>query len=86
MLRIPFQQYVELRCRHRPDVIATTVAWHGDGGFIQTVYFTSEAEARRNEAKPLPPELRRARDRFAETVGELPYLDLRDPWLAAPGH
>jgi hypothetical protein len=69
--------------RHRRD--ATTVARHGDGGFTQTLYFTSEAEARRNEATSLPPELQQARDRFAETVGELRYLDLRDRWLAAPG-
>ncbi len=38
----------ELR-RIRPDLIGGIVAWHGDGTFTQTSYFTSEAEARENE-------------------------------------
>lgn len=38
----------ELR-RLRPDLIGGVVAWHGDGGFTQASYFTSEAEARKNE-------------------------------------
>jgi len=33
----------------RPDLIGATTAWHGDGGFTQVAYFTSEAEARKNE-------------------------------------
>jgi hypothetical protein len=33
----------------RPDVLGGTVAWHGDGGFTQVVYFTSQEEARKNE-------------------------------------
>ena len=27
----------------RPDILGITVAWHGDGGFTQAVYFKSEA-------------------------------------------
>jgi hypothetical protein len=38
----------ELR-RLRPDLLGAVVAWHGDGGFTQASYFTSEAEARKNE-------------------------------------
>jgi hypothetical protein len=38
----------ELR-RLRPDLIGGILAWHGDGSFTQTSYFTSEAEARENE-------------------------------------
>jgi hypothetical protein len=33
----------------RPDLIGATMAWHGDGGFTQAAYFTSEQEARKNE-------------------------------------
>jgi hypothetical protein len=38
----------ELR-RIRPDLLGGVVAWHGDGTFTQTSYFTSEHEARENE-------------------------------------
>jgi hypothetical protein len=34
----------------RPDVIGGTVGWPGDGSFVQTVYFTSESEARKAES------------------------------------
>ena len=38
----------ELR-RLRPDLLGGVIGWHGDGGFTQASYFTSEAEARKNE-------------------------------------
>lgn len=33
----------------RPDLIGGITAWHGDGTFTEVAYFTSEAEARKNE-------------------------------------
>src|SRR5687768_9173453 len=49
----------ELLSRTRPDVLGGIVAWPGDGTFIQTVYFSSEAEARANEkAEPATEEER----------------------------
>jgi hypothetical protein len=33
----------------RPDLLGGTIAWHGDGGFTQVAYFTSQPEARKNE-------------------------------------
>jgi len=42
------QREAELR-RLRPDLLGGVVGWHGDGGFTQASYFTSEAEARKNE-------------------------------------
>ena len=38
----------ELR-KLRPDLIGAVIAWHGDGTYTQTSYFTSEADARENE-------------------------------------
>jgi len=32
-----------------PDLIGTGFAWHGDGGFTQAAYFTSEQEAHERE-------------------------------------
>jgi hypothetical protein len=62
-----------------PHILGMTVAEHADrpGDFTQTVYFTSEEEARRFE-----------RERPAESepeilglMSDLHYFDLRDPWL-----
>ena len=33
----------------RPEALGGTIAWHGDGGFTQVMYFPSEAEAREGE-------------------------------------
>ena len=38
----------ELR-KIRPDLIGATMAWHGDGGFTEAAYFTSQEEARTYE-------------------------------------
>ena len=65
-----------------PHILGMTVAEHADrpGDFTQTVYFTSEEEARRFE-----------RERPAESepeilglMSDLHYFDLRDPWLDSP--
>lgn len=34
----------------RPDILGAVVAWHGDGGFTQAVYFTSAQAAHAAEA------------------------------------
>lgn len=61
----------------RPDLLGTTVAWHGDGGFTMASYFTSEVEARANEAKTGDSELN---GRFRSLLdGELAFLDLSKP-------
>jgi hypothetical protein len=67
--------------RQRPDVIGDVTIMHRDGTYTDLVYFTSEADARRNEAQPMPAELQALFEEFmaAGTVDE--YLDLEDPWL-----
>jgi hypothetical protein len=66
----------ELR-RIRPDLIGSTVAWHGDGGFTETAYFTSEHDARQNEqAMARSPFY----ERFMSMInGDLTFYDLRSP-------
>lgn len=71
----------EFLARVRPDVIGGTMAWHDDGSFTEAVYFTSEAEARKNEKAELTPE---DTARFAELVELLEmqrFVDLRQAWL-----
>jgi hypothetical protein len=68
--------------RSRPDVIGGIVAWPGDGSFIQTIYFTSEAEARANEGKePATDEEREAWERMGSAMQVDSYIDISDPWL-----
>ncbi|HVL04513.1 MAG TPA: hypothetical protein VM388_00895 [Acidimicrobiales bacterium] len=68
--------------RTRPDVIGGVVAWPGDGTFIQTVYFTSEAEARANETRePATDEERQAWERMGAAMQVDTYIDIADPWL-----
>jgi hypothetical protein len=66
----------------RPDVLGGTIAWHEGGLFTNTVYFTSEKEARKGEANPTPEEQESMR-RWMELVDDVSYTDLRDPWFTS---
>lgn len=67
--------------QHRPDLIGSLRVHHGDGGFTEFVYFTSEAEARAGEAKPPPPEAQALFAEWEQTMTVDRWLDLTDPWL-----
>jgi hypothetical protein len=68
--------------RRRPDVIGGTAAWPGDGTFIQTVYFTSEDEARANEsAAPISDQDRTDAERLMSLMEVDRYIDLPHPLL-----
>jgi hypothetical protein len=68
----------------RPDVIGGELCLHGDGGFTQAVYFTSEAEARAGENTQPPPEVQAWLDEEAAMTTDLVFYDLTDPWLQSP--
>jgi hypothetical protein len=65
----------------RPDVIGDVMVMTSDGAYIEAVYFSSEAEARRNEARPLPDEMAALMGEFDAAIAIDEYLDLGDPWL-----
>jgi hypothetical protein len=72
----------EMLPERAPHILGMTVVEHADrrGDFTQTVYFTSEEEARRWE-RDNPPE---SNPRFLEAFSlmrDLRYFDLRDPRL-----
>ena len=62
----------------RPDVLGGTLAWHGDGGnFTQVMYFTSAAEAHKNEqAMAKSPFFQ---EFMAQLDGDLTFYDLTEP-------
>jgi hypothetical protein len=62
----------------RPDILGVVVAFHGDGGFTQAIYFSSEEAARAGEkAIETNPELSQ---RLRATIeGELTFFDLKEP-------
>jgi len=63
----------------RPDILGLTVAWHGDGGFTEAVYFTSEKAAHEGEATMQTDELAQ---RFMDLVESEPtFFDLTEPDL-----
>ena len=63
----------------RPDLLGIIMAWHGDGGFTQVTYFTSEAETRKYE-KATEGEALRAR--YMDLIdGQPTFYDLPHPDL-----
>ena len=69
---------------HRPEIIGGLVALHGDGGFTQVVYFTSEAAAREGERRETPAELKELDDEAAALFSDATFFDLTRPWLFSP--
>lgn len=66
----------------RPDVVGGVTAWDGDR-FVDATYFTSEAEARENEAKEPPADVAPAFEEWRSLIEEIEYLDLREPRLTS---
>ncbi len=64
----------------RPDILGATLAIEDDGTFTETIAFSSEEEARKAEAQPMPDEMARQWD---ELMRDVTYLDLHQPWFAS---
>ena len=70
----------------RPDILGSVNVEHDGGAWTMALYFTSEAEARENEAKEPPPEMQKIMEEMdGLMVGDTSYFDLKDPWLDSPG-
>jgi hypothetical protein len=70
----------------RPDVIGGIVAWHPENGrFTNSIYFTSEAEARAKEKESSSaPEFEEFMKEWqAISDGEPKYLDITEPWYSS---
>jgi hypothetical protein len=66
----------------RPEIIGGTVGVDDEGGFTQTIYFTSEAAAREGEKTEMPADVQEQMQQAMGDMGDITYLDLRTPWFA----
>jgi hypothetical protein len=63
----------------RLDILGIVVAWHGDGGFTEAVYFTSEEAARTGEqAAQTDPLYQKFMEQIDSGAG-MSFYDLREP-------
>ena len=69
--------------RLRPEIIGGTVALQPNGDYVETVYFTDEAQARARERAEMPAPLAEAMREEQEVMGTVTYLDLHHPWLVS---
>ncbi|HET7719308.1 MAG TPA: hypothetical protein VFK43_05020, partial [Acidimicrobiales bacterium] len=68
----------------RPDVLGGVRVWLAGDRCTEAVYFTSEADARANEAKEMPPEVQEAFATMGDIMGEVEYTDISTPLLYSP--
>ena len=80
-LRSRMEEFEAALTRHRPDVIGDITVVHDDGSYTDAVYFTSEAEARDNEGKEPPAEVRAVFEEWMGAVSVDEYFDLKQPRL-----
>jgi hypothetical protein len=64
----------------RPDVMGGLVVWDGDD-FVQSIYFTSEKEARAGESQEVPQEQQEQMEEMNALMQNVEYLDLNEPKL-----
>ena len=62
----------------RPDLLGAVRAFFDGGEYVEAAYFTSEADARKNEASA---EFAGPQAEYAALFGEIAFIDLRDPLL-----
>lgn len=61
----------------RPDIIGGLDVWQADGSFISVAYFTSEAEARKNEPKMAEDPM--MGEYMSHMAGDMQFLDISNP-------
>lgn len=65
----------------RPDIIGGLRIWTAPDVGYDVTYFTSEADARAGESKPMPPAFDDVASDFERLMANTEFFDLVDPWL-----
>ena len=68
----------------RPDIIGGVEGLKEDGTFVMAMYFTSEAEAREGEQKPLPADMQTMMEEGQANTTEMTFIDLTKPVFHSP--
>lgn len=67
--------------QERPEIIGGTFGSFGADGYVQTVYFRSEAAARDKETSEPPDDVRAMIEERMRLLGDVSYYDLQQPLL-----
>lgn len=78
------QQMSQMPSDFRPDIIGGLEGLKEDGTFALALYFTSEAEAREGEQKPMPADMQAIMDEGQANTTEMTFIDLSKPVFHAP--
>jgi hypothetical protein len=65
----------------RPEIIGGLMCDAGDGRFVDAIYFSDESSAREGEQKDPPPEVAATMQEGMALMGDVTYIDLREPIL-----
>lgn len=80
-LRAKMAEFESVMAGFRPDVLGDVTIVHDDGTYTDVIYFTSESEARANEAKEMPVEAQAMFAEWSAAASVDEYLDLKKPRL-----
>ena len=75
------RQFEQVAAELRPDLIGGLRVWTGPGDMIEANYFTSEADARKGEQTPPPPEMAASFADYMEMMKGAEFIDFSDPYL-----
>jgi hypothetical protein len=76
------EQHSDELATMRPEIIGGNIALQPDGAYVQVIYFTSEAEARKGESVPPPPEVA---ELMSAEMQDASFIDLHQPMMMSPG-
>ena len=78
------QELSQMPSDFRPDIIGGVEGLKDDGTFVMAMYFTSEAEAREGEKKPIPADMQAMMEEGKANTIEMTFIDLSKPVFHAP--
>lgn len=68
--------------KHRPDVVRADLALTDKGFFVQTVFFTSEAQARAAQDQEFSGGFQALFEEAMRLVEHLEFIDVPEPWIS----
>lgn len=74
-------EFEKVAARLRPDLLGGIRAWTSPTTYVETMYFTSEADARAAEKAGPPEELQALMGDFGELMSNTEFIDLPNPQL-----